>query len=347
MGSLQEASLGRHFQDSSGSLPHRSAPDLVLEQSFRRSLDAKALPEHFALEGETTKLRKVPPPTPLEQLDRDKLELDNLEQDSCTHRGQLRRALEAMHQAVHSLVTKLDGQQRPTNDNDNNTNDDNNNNHNNNHTNNTTNTNNNNNNNDNNNNSSSRESGLNSLDLDNENPESDPDLDSRSLFSFNPLGGVESSLGSIDQQEAEQSFSNIGETMTIGFSFRSFTQEGEMLGTTWDLSLETQDPSSSQLRDKKPQKRVSFDERNLAYHELWQNKRKQGYTNLCPQNVQLRKLVRRKWPNKSHSYKSSLEEELPEQDNKMTTNKTCWTRASARRRAAATACNNLSEELCT
>ena len=114
--------------------------------------------------------------------------------------------------------------------------------------------------------------------------------------------------------------------MTIGFSFRSFTREGERLGTTWDPSLETQDPSSSQLRDKKPPKRVSFDERNLAYHELWQNKRKQGYTNLCPQNVQLRQLVRQKWPQRSHSYKSSLEEELPEQNNKMTTTKTCWTK---------------------
>ena len=165
---------------------------------------------------------------------------------------------------------------------------------------------------------------MNSLDLDNENPESDPDLD-RSLFSFNPLVGVESRLGSDDQQEAEQSFHNIGETMTIGFSFRSLTQEGEMIGTTWDRSLEPPDPSSSQLRDKKPQKQVSFDERNLACNELRQNKRKQRYNNLCPQNVQLRQLARRKWPNKSHSYKSSLEEELPEQDNKMTTRQTCGT----------------------
>ena len=292
-------SLGRHLQDSSGSLPcHRSAPDLVLKQGFR-SLGEKTPFEHLALEGETTKLREVPSPTPLEQLDGDKLELDEFEQDSWTHRGQLTRALRAMHQAVHSLAAKLDGQQRPTSDNDNNTNDDNNNNHNNNNTNNTTNTNNNNNNNDNN-SSSSRESGLNSLDLDNENPESEPDLDSRSLFSFNPLGGVESRLGSDDQQEAEQSFRNIGETMTIGFSFRSFTQEGEMIGTTWDRSLEPPDPSSSQLRDKKPQKQVSFDERNLACNELRQNKRKQRYNNLCPQNVQLRQLARRKWPNKSH-----------------------------------------------
>ena len=263
--------------------------------------------------------RKVPPPT---QLDHDKLELGN---DSWNHRVQLRDAIEAMQQAVHSLVAKLDGQQGPTNENDNNTNDNNNtnnhNNHNNNHTNNTNSTNNNNN------NRSSRESGLNSLDLDNENPESDPDLDSRSLFSFNPIGGVESSLGSYDQQEAEQSFSNIGETMTIGYGLGSFTQEGMMLGTTWDLSLEPPDPSSSQLRDKKrPRKRVIFDEENLAYHKLWQNTRKQGCTNLRPQNVQLRQLVRKKWPNRSHSYKSSLEEELPEQNNTMTTSKTCWTK---------------------
>ena len=156
--------------------------------------------------------RKVPPPA---QLDHDQLELGH---DSWNHSVQLRDAIEAMQQAVHSLVAKLDGQHEPTNNNDNNTNDDNNNNHNNNHTNNTNNTNNNNNNNDNNNNKSSRESGLNSLDLDNENPESDPDLDSRNLFSFNPIGGVESSLGSYDQHEAEQSFSNIGETMTIGFA---------------------------------------------------------------------------------------------------------------------------------
>ena len=309
-------------------LLHLSSWNKVLE---RESLAEKTPLEHLALEGETTKLREVPPPTPPEQLDRDKLELDEFEQNSWTHRGQLTKALKAMHQAVHSLVAKLDGQQRPTSDNDNNTNDDTNNNHNNNNTSNTTNTNNHNNNNDNNSKSSSRESGLNSLDLDNENPESEPDLDSRNLFSFNPLGGVESRLGSDDQQEAKQSFSNIGETMTIGFSLRSFTQEGEMLGTTWDLSLEPQDPSSSQLRDKKPQKQVSFDERNLAYHELWQNKRKQRYNNLCPQNVQLRQLVRKKRPNNSRSYKSSLEEELPDQDNTMTTRQNLLDEASAGR----------------
>ena len=323
MGSLQEASLGRQAQDTAASLPsHRSAPAFVLEQDQTKGLSEKALPEHFALEEETSKLRERHPPTQLKQLDGDKLELDELEHDSWNHRVQLRDAIGAMQQAVHSLVAKLEGQQGPTNDNDNNNNNanNNNNNHINNHTNNT-------NTNNDNNNKSSRESGLKSLDLDNDNPESDPDMDSRSLFSFSPRGGVASSLGSYDQQEAEQSFSNIGETMTIGFSLQSFTQEGMMLGTTWDRSLKPPDPSSSQLRDKtKPTKRVSFDEENLAYNKLRQNTRKQGCTNLCPKNVQLRQLVRKKWPNRSHSYKSSLEEELPEQNSTMTTTKTCWTK---------------------
>ena len=118
---------------------------------------------------------------------------------------QLRRSHLRGRQGLHKLAggklshSKLDGQQEPTRHNNNNTNNHNNhNNHNNNHTNNTTDANNNNNNNNNdNNNKSSRESGLNSLDLDNDNPESEPDLDSGSLFSFNPLAGVESSLGSL------------------------------------------------------------------------------------------------------------------------------------------------------
>ena len=241
-GSLQEASLGRQTQDLDGSFSsYRVAPSSVLRQEQTESLGVKAPLEHIALEGETTKLTRVPPPTP--QLDRHKLELED---DSWIYGIQLAEALAKMQQAVHSLVAKLGGQE-PTNDDNNNTNDDNNNNHTNNNNNNTTNNNNNNNNEPNHytyNNKSSRESGLNSLDLDNDNPESDPDLDSGSLFSFNPLVGVESRLGSDDQQEAEQSFSNIGETMTIGFSFRSLTQEGEMIGTTWDRSLE---PSRSKF----------------------------------------------------------------------------------------------------
>ena len=109
---------------------------LPWNNSDRESLSEETPLEQLALEGETTKLRRVPPPTP-EQLDRDKLELDEFELDSCTPRGQLERALAAMHQAVRSLSAKLGGQE-PTNDDDNNTNDNNNNNHTNNNNNNTT-----------------------------------------------------------------------------------------------------------------------------------------------------------------------------------------------------------------
>ena len=144
-GSLQEASVGRQPQDLDGSFSsYRVAPSSVLRQNKIESLGAKAPLEHIALEGETTKLKGVLPPQSPEQLDRDKLELDDLKLDSCTPRGQLERALAAMHQAVRSLSAKLGGQE-PTNDDDNNTNDDNNNNHTNNNNNNTTNNNNNNN----------------------------------------------------------------------------------------------------------------------------------------------------------------------------------------------------------
>ena len=49
---------------------------------------------------------------------------------------------------------------------------------------------------------------MNSFDLDSDNPESEPDLDAESLGSFNPTMGVESSLGSLDQHEANLSFTN-------------------------------------------------------------------------------------------------------------------------------------------
>ena len=78
----------------------------------------------------------------------------------------------------------------------------------------------------NNNNKRCRESGLNSLDLDNDNPESEPDLDAPSLVSFNPAMGVESSLRSLDQHEADTSLGKIGhKTMTIGFSLGSLIQQ--------------------------------------------------------------------------------------------------------------------------
>ena len=118
---------------------------------------------------------------------------------------QLKDAIATLHQVMHSLEAELadacaqHSDNNNNNNNNNNTDDDNNTNNNNNHT--TS----NNNNNDNDNNKSSRESGLNSLDLDNDNPESEPDLDETSLVSFNPAMGVESSSGSLDQQEADLS----------------------------------------------------------------------------------------------------------------------------------------------
>ena len=292
--SRQEASVDRHLQDMDASFPsHRSAPSSVLRQGFSQSFAAKAPLGHFALEGEPSKLTKHPPQK--EQLDDDKLELDKLELESCTQRGQLREALEAMHQAVHSLVAKLDEQNELTSNNNNN-----NDNNNNNNTNNTTNTNNNNNNDDNNysNNKSSRESGLNSFDLDNDNPESEPDLDS-SLGSPSPTLGVESSL---DQQGAAKSLQMIGQqqTMTIGISLGSLirqkqdSQKGMQIGTAWDPSLV----------QNKPEKRVSFDEANLAH--LRQNK---GQNN----NFQPDKLGRR-----------TERQKLPAQNNRMTTAQTCW-----------------------
>ena len=149
-------------------------------------------------------------------------------------------------------------------------------------------------------NKSSQESGLNSFDLDNDNPESEPDLDSTSLGSSNPTWGVESNL---DQQGAAQSLRTIGQqqAMTIGISLGSLIQQkqdnqkGMQIGTAWDPSLV----------HNKPKKRVSFDEANLAH--LRQNKGQQH-------NFQLRQLG------------SKIEkQELPAQNNTMTTAQTCWT----------------------
>ena len=84
---------------------------------------------------------------------------------------------------------------------------------------------------------------MNSLDLDNDNPESEPDLDAESLGSFNPTLGAESSFG-LDQHEANPSFNNLGhKMMAIGISLGSLIQqqqdeqEGMQIGTAWDPSL--------------------------------------------------------------------------------------------------------------
>ena len=155
----------------------------------------------------------------------------------------------------------------------------------------------------NNNEQDSREPSFSSLDLDNDNPESQDDLERESLDGFNPGAG---SGFSLDQHEANQSFNNLGHRnlghrmMTIGSSLGSLIQqsnkeqEGMQVGTAWEPSL---------MHYKRP-KRVSFDESNLAH--LRQNKGQN--------NFQLRQLGSK-----------TEKQQLPAQDNKTTTAQTCWT----------------------
>ena len=117
-----------------------------------------------------------------------------------------------------------------------------------------------------------QETGLNSFDLDIENPESSfgSDLDRESLDSFASTGEA-------------TSLPNLGTTMAIGFSLGSLTQDnqiGEQAGTHWDPSLELGRDSFGR---QKPKKKVSFDEATLAaYKATCKNDRQQ--------NSQLRQL---------------------------------------------------------
>ena len=261
IGSLQEASL--QAQKLAESFPSTIgiAPALA---TGKESLSEQTPLKHLASEeGTRQKLQEqVPPPTQLRHM-----------------MLQLRDAIATLYQVVHSLAAELakdederiqntqpKRQQRQQHHHDNNNN--------------TTNhTTNNNNNNDNDNNKSSRESGLNSLDLDNDNPESEPDLDETSLVSFNPAMGVESSLGSLDQQEADLSLDNLGhQTMTVGSSLGSLDQkngqEGMTIGTAWEPSLEQTTRMS--FGKTKPKKRVTFSKATLAaYKDKQQNNRQQ------------------------------------------------------------------------
>ena len=318
----QEASMSRHLQGIDASFPtYRSAPSSVLKQSFRKSFAAKASLGHFALEGETSKLTEGHPQN--SQLDSDKLEL-------------VMQQLEALQRVVRELGTNkppppmpeelAKNNCKPESDNNNNNNNNNNNADKNN--NNTTNTNNDNNNNNEpnnyNNNIGSQESSLNSFDLDNENPESEPDLDP-SLGSSTPTWGV---VSNNDQQGAAKSLEAKGpkQTMTIGISLGSLirqnqdSQKGMQIGTAWDPSLVP----------NKPSKRVSFDEANLAH--LRQNKGQQ-------QHFQLRQLGSK-----------TEKQELPAQNNTMTTAQPCWTsfqQANLQQQPATTWEKKLQHEECT
>ena len=239
-------------------------PSPAFPESPQESFSEKTPLGQLGLEERPEKLQQEDPPP--HQLDLDKFELEN---GSCNHRVQLRKALEAMHQAVHSLDAKLakaDKSSKQNNSNNNNNNNNNNNSNNdntpttnnnnqyNNHT-----DNNNNNNDNNNNNKSSRESGLQSFDLDKTNPESKPDLDGESLGSFTQTMGDESSPTGLDHQEASLSFNNLGhnKTMTIGLSLGSFSQnqdgqEGKRVGSAYSF-----DSQRAKL-GQKPSKRVTF-----------------------------------------------------------------------------------------
>ena len=253
--SLDRPSFPRKAQEQAERLPlHRLPPALPQEDNFT----VQTPPGHFGLEEQTGKLQnKDPPPT---QLELDKLELEN---DSCNQRVQLRNALEAMQQAVHSLAAKLakakaskqDDNNNNNNNNDNTTNNTHNNNQHNNHT-------NNNNNNNDNNNKNSQESSLQSCDLDKTNPGSQPDLDEESLGSFTHMVGDESSPTGLDHQEASLSSNNLGhnKTMTIGLSLGSFSQnnnkdgqEGKRVNTASRF-----DSQRAKLGQQKPGKRVTF-----------------------------------------------------------------------------------------
>ena len=248
---------------------------------------------HFALEEQTSHATSLAEPSPLElqalegrisqktspkhpsagfsqldlaQLEQKMLKIEMLQKEMRELvRNKLPSTL-AAKLAKNECKQEVDCKQSSDNNNNNNNNDNNNNNNT------TTTTTNNTNNNEpnnynNNNNKNSRDSSLNSFDLDNDNPESEPDLDAESFGCFNPILGAESRH---DQHEASLSLGNLGhKTMAIGISLGSLIQqqqdeqEGMQIGTAWDPSL----------MQKKPTKRVSFDEISLAH--LRQNKGQQ------------------------------------------------------------------------
>ena len=346
-GSLHRASFQAQRRDESFS-DHRTAPSskksllestplwqLASEEGTgQTNLSESNLPLQHALEeGPRQKLQEqVPPPTQLWHF-----------------MLQLRNEIANLHQVVGNLAGLLDSQLRnhslaaelskekgePTTNNKNNNNEANNNNTNNtnhNHTNN----NNDDNNDDNDNNKNSRESSLRSLDLDSENPESnlsgsEPDLDASSLGSF--VLGVESGLGSSDQHDEAWSLNTLGHpTLTVESSLASldqhakeessdsFDQEGETIGTEKDPSLTAW--ASGLDRDsfgnKKPKKRVTFEEAPAAYNKQKQNKKKHKKNN-----------------------KDSLKDELPEENNKRTTTQPCWNQLQQKQKMQqqpATAC---------
>ena len=163
-------------------------------------------------------------------------------------------------------------------------------------TNNNNNNNSNNNNNDNDHNTNIQESSFGSLDLDDDNPESslsgsEPDLDETGLANFDPNGDEESSLDNLGHQ-----------TMTIESSLGSLDQqeedeqEGMLVETAWDPSL---DPTRDSFGRTKPKKRVTFSKATLAaYNEKQQNNRQQQNKGSHPTSSQLEQLEHKEKNNK-------------------------------------------------
>ena len=133
---------------------------------------------------------------------------------------------------------------------------------------------------------------------------------------------VESSLRSLDQQDAVESSLASLDQHAQEESSDSFDQEGETIGTEKDPSLTAW--ASGLDRDsfgqKKPKKRVTFAEGTLAACiKLRQNNRKEQ-NNRRQHSSQLEQLEHNNETNK----KDSLADELPEENDKRTTTQTCW-----------------------
>ena len=239
IGSLQKMSSRAQKQAVSFPDLDRIAP----AYNLRRSSSEPTLPQHFALEERTRQLLKNdPPPTQLSHV------VAQLRAELCTLQHVVRQLAELQSVACSKKRDNIElGKNSAHNKTNNNNNDDDNNNNN-------------------DHNKNSQESGLNSLDLDDDNPESEQDLDRTSLVSFNSAMRVESSLGSSDQHEADLSLDNLGhQMMTIGSSLGSLDhqQQDEQEGKTTRMSF----------GKTKPKKRVTFSKATLAaYNEKMQNK---------------------------------------------------------------------------
>ena len=279
LGSLQKESSRAQKQAVSFPVLDRSAP-ASKGKSLRRSLSEPTFPQHFALEERTRqKLQQHdPPPTQLRHV------VSQLRAELCILQHVVRQLAELQSVACSKTrdnIEETSAHNQNNNNNNNNTNNTNN-----------TNNNNNNDNNDNDNNKNIQESGLGSVDLDDDNPESslsgsEPDLDESSLASFDPKGDEASSLDNLGYK-----------TMTLASSLGSLDQqeqddqEGMTIETAaWDPSL---DPSRA-----KPKKRVTFSKTTLAaYNKHRQNNRQQQNKGSRPRSSQLEQLEHKEKNNK-------------------------------------------------